>query len=218
MAEDAAIRGKTVGTRRGDGEALCELRTIADPELVHWSACMRELSMHILDVMENSLAAGSTRVEVSIAEDLVADQMNITIRDNGRGMSEEQLARVFDPFYTTRRTRHVGLGLPLFRAAAQRCDGDVTLESAPGVGTTLRASFRHSHIDRAPLGDMAGTLVTFLLGGTCDLVYRHRVGEREFAFDTAEMRAVLGEVPLSHPEVRRWVQAHIAAGEAGLTR
>lgn len=177
---------------------------------------MRELSMHILDVLENSLAAGATRVELNIDEDLEADRLHITIRDNGRGMSEEVLARVFDPFYTTRQTRHVGLGLPLFRAAARRCAGDVTLESQPGVGTTLHATFQHSHIDRAPLGDIVSTLVTFLLGGTCDLAYRHRVGRREFSFDTAEMRAALGDVPWSHPDVRRWLQAFITEGEEEL--
>ena len=216
MTDDLLESKEAPGALSKAGDALCELRTVEDPNLVHWSACMRELSMHLLDVMENSLAAGATRVEVVIEEDLAADRLNITIRDNGRGMSAEVLARVFDPFYTTRKTRHVGLGLPLFKAAAQRCDGDVTLESALGVGTTLYATFRHSHIDRAPLGDITGTLVTFLLGGTCDLAYRHRVGERAFAFDTAAIRAELGDVPLSHPEVRRWLQAFIAEGEAGL--
>jgi hypothetical protein len=204
------------GTVEEPSDARCELRTVEDPNLVHWSACMRELSLHILDVLENSLAVASTRVELIIDEDLAADRLHITIRDNGRGMSAEQLARVFDPFYTTRKTRHVGLGLPLFQAAAQRCAGDVTLESQVGQGTTLHAAFQHSHIDRAPLGDMTTTLLTFLLGGTCDLYYRHRVGGREFAFDTAEIRAELGEIPLSHPEVRRWLQQFIADGEAGL--
>ena len=177
---------------------------------------MRELSMHILDVLENSLAAGSTRVELIIVEDLATDRLNITIRDNGRGMGVEQLARVFDPFYTTRRTRHVGLGLPLFKAAAQRCAGDVTLDSELGVGTILCATFQHSHVDRAPLGDMTSTLVTFLLGGSCDLYYCHRVGDREFAFDTAEFRAELGEIALSHPDVRRWLRAFVAEGEESL--
>jgi hypothetical protein len=218
MKDDRPENEGTADTFEETGKVLCELRTVADPNLVHWSACMRELSMHILDVLENSLAAGATRVELIIAEDLSTDRLNITIRDNGRGMSAEQLARVFDPFYTTRRTRHVGLGLPLFQAAARRCAGDVTLESEPGVGTTLCATFQHSHIDRAPLGDITGTLVVFLLGGTCDLVYRHRVGEREFAFDTAEIRAELGDVPLSHPDVRRWMQEYIAAGEEALSR
>lgn len=216
MAEDSSEPEETPGTFEEASDALCELRTVADPNLVHWSACMRELSMHILDVLENSLAAGATRVELTIAEDLATDRLDITIRDNGRGMSAEQLARVFDPFFTTRKTRHVGLGLPLFKAAAQRCAGDLTLESEPGLGTTLYATFQHSHLDRAPLGDMPSTLLTFLLGGTCDLHYRHRVDEREFSFDTAVFRAELGQVPLSHPDVRRWLQAFIAEGEAGL--
>lgn len=178
---------------------------------------MRELSLHILDALENALEAGASRVELTIDEDPQADRLHITIRDNGRGMSAEQLVRAFDPFYTTRKTRRVGLGLPLFRAAAQRCNGDVTLASEEGQGTTLQATFQYSHIDRAPLGDMVGTLLAFLLRGECDLVYRHRVGEREFAFDTAEIRAALGGVPLSHPEVRRWLRAFIVEGEKSLT-
>lgn len=197
-------------------EALCALRSIADPNLVHWSACMRELSLHILDALENSLAAGASRVELTIEEDTVADRLHITIQDNGRGMSAEQVDRVFDPFFTTRQTRHVGLGLPLFRAAAQRCNGDVTISSQVGQGTRLEATFQLSHIDRAPLGDMTRTLMAFLLGGNCDLRYRHRVDERTFEFDTAEIRAELGDVPLNHPQVRRWLQTFIAQGEAGL--
>ncbi|MGB9722534.1 MAG: ATP-binding protein [Chloroflexia bacterium] len=177
---------------------------------------MRELSLHILDALQNSLEAGADRIELDIVEDPVADRLHITIRDNGRGMSAEQLARAFDPFYTTRRTRHVGLGLPLFQAAARRCNGDVTLTSQEGRGTTLQATFQYSHIDRAPLGDMARTLLAVILSGKCDLSYRHRRGEREFAFDTAEVRAALGGLPLSHPEVRRWLEAFIAEGEEAL--
>lgn len=216
MVEDTS-EPETEDTVPESSNALCEMRTVEDPNLAHWSACMRELSLHVLDALQNSLAAGSTRVELTIVEDLAADRLYITIRDNGRGMSAEQLARVFDPFYTTRKTRHVGLGLPLFRAAAQRCGGDVTLTSEVGRGTTLQATFQHSHIDRAPLGDVTATLMTFLLAGPCDLCYCHRVGEREFAFDTADVRAELGEVPLTHPDVRRWLQAFIAAGENALT-
>jgi anti-sigma regulatory factor (Ser/Thr protein kinase) len=177
---------------------------------------MRELSLHILDALQNALEAGASRVELVIEEDPKADRLHITIRDNGRGMSAEQLARAFDPFYTTRKTRHVGLGLPLFKAAAQRCNGDVTLISEEGKGTTLQATFRYSHIDRAPMGDLPGTLLAFLLSGGCDLAYRHRVGDREFAFDTAEIRAALGGVSFSHPEVRRWLRSFLVEGEASL--
>lgn len=183
---------------------------------------MRELSLHILDVLENSLEAGATCVELIVEEDLSADHLAITVRDNGRGMSEAQLARIFDPFYTTRKTRHVGLGLPLFKAAAERCNGDLTVISQPGLGTTLRVTFQHSHIDRAPLGNLMGTLVTFILRGTCDLHYIHRVREpgdqeaKEFEFHTAEIKAELEDVPLTHAAVRRWLQEFIIEGEAEL--
>jgi len=177
---------------------------------------MRELSLHILDAAENSLEAGSTLIEVIIEEDFGADRLTITVRDNGRGMGEAQLARVFDPFFTTRSTRHVGLGIPLFKAAAERCNGSLTITSQPGKGATLQATFQHSHIDRAPLGDIVGTLLAVILSGRCDVRYVHRVDGRESTFHTADIRAELGEIPLTHPRVRQWLEKFIAAGEAGL--
>ena len=177
---------------------------------------MRELSLHILDAMQNSLEAGATLIELSIEEDLAADRLTITIRDNGHGMSEDQLARISDPFFTTRSTRHVGLGVPLFKAAAERCNGDLTVTTQLDEGTTLQAVFQHSHIDRAPLGNITGTLLATILGQTCDVRYTHRVGGREFKFHTADMRAELGDVPLTHPEVRKWLEKFIAAGEKGV--
>jgi len=177
---------------------------------------MRELSLHILDAMENSLEAGATLIEVTIEEDLAADWLTITIRDNGRGMGEEQLIRVSDPFFTTRSTRHVGLGVPLFKAAAERCNGSLTITSQLGKGTTLQATFQHSHIDRAPLGDITGTLLAIILSGVCDVHYVHRVDRREFTFHTADIRAELGEIPLTHPAVRRWLEEFITEGEARL--
>ncbi len=178
---------------------------------------MRELSLHILDASENSLEAGATRIELIIDEELAADRLTITIRDNGRGMSEGQLARVFDPFFTTRSTRHVGLGIPLFKAAAERCNGGLTISSQLGEGTTLEATFQHSHIDRAPLGDIVGTLLAIILSeSSCNVHYVHRVDSREFEFCTAHIRAELGDIPLTHPAVRRWLQAFIAAGEEEL--
>ncbi len=191
---------------------------------------MRELSLHILDALQNSLEAGATRIELVIEEDLPADRLTITIRDNGQGMTEEQLAHVTDPFFTTRKTRKVGLGVPLFKAAAERCNGELNLVSQVGVGTTLTATFQHSHFDRAPLGDMTGTLMAVILGGMGEVRYVHRLvrsrqgngetrkqgeGEtREFEFHTAEIKAELGDVPLTHPDVRRWLQTFIAEGEA----
>jgi hypothetical protein len=177
---------------------------------------MRELSLHILDVLQNSLEAGATLVELAIEEDLAADQLVITVRDNGRGMDEATLAHVIDPFYTTRKTRQVGLGIPLFQAAAERSNGDLTITSQVGKGTVVRAVFQHSHIDRAPLGDMTGTLLSFILGGVCDLRYTHRVNGQQFTLNTAEIRAELGEVSLSHPVVREWLREYIDEGEGSL--
>ncbi len=198
---------------------------------------MRELSLHILDILQNSVEAGATRVELSVVEDLAADRLTIEVRDNGRGIAPDKLPHVFDPFYTSRKTRHVGLGLPLLQAAAERCDGDATITSEIGVGTTLTATFQHSHLDRAPLGDMVGTLMSFVLGGACDLRYVHRVtgrledgklenwGDgaddteaRQFDCDTAEIRAELDNIPLTHPEVRAWLRQFITEGEATLTQ
>jgi anti-sigma regulatory factor (Ser/Thr protein kinase) len=182
-----------------------------------------ELSLHILDVLENAVEAGATRVELRIGEDLEADRLTIEVIDNGKGMDEETLARVRDPFFTTRRTRHVGLGLPLFAAAAERCNGALHVESQVGQGTRVVATFQHSHIDRAPLGDVKGTLLAFLMTGRpVDLYYVHRVTRPEagqsgtFEFDTAELRAELGNVSLTHPAVRRWLSEFIAEGEGEL--
>jgi len=178
---------------------------------------VRELSLHVLDALENSVEAGATRIEVGINEDLKADRMVIEIADNGRGMSKEFVARVLNPFVTTRTTRHVGLGLPLFVAAARRCDGDLVIDSEPGKGTRLTITFRHSHIDRAPLGDMPSALMAILLSERpVDLAYTHRVDGREFQLDSAEVRQELGDIPLQYPKVRSWLLETLCEGEASL--
>ena len=177
---------------------------------------MRELSLHILDALKNSLEAGATVVDLTIEEDLAADWLTITIQDDGRGMSEDQLTRIFDPFFTTRETRHVGLGIPLFKAATERCNGELTIESQLGKGATLRATFQHSHIDRAPMGDITGTLMAVILSGSCDLYYTHRVDGREFAFSTKDIRSELDDIPLTHPAIRHWLRDFITEGEESL--
>jgi len=180
---------------------------------------VRELSLHILDALENSVEAGATQIELLIEEDLQRDILGITITDNGRGMSEEFVQQVLNPFVTTRTTRHVGLGLPLFAAAAQRCNGGLQIQSEPGVGTTVIATFQHSHMDRAPLGDMAGTLMAVILSERAvDIHYTHKFNGRTFELDTAEVRRELGEVPLSHPMVRQWLESVLMVGVASLQR
>lgn len=172
---------------------------------------MRELSLNVLDIVQNSISAAATLVTVDVTE--AAGMLTIGITDNGRGMTEEQLNSVRDPFFTTRTTRRVGMGIPLFRMAAEMADGSFAIESQLGVGTTVTASFRLDHIDRMPLGDMVGTMETLIqLNPTIDFVYRHTVDKQSFELDTRELREVLGDVPLSEPDVLAWISENLAEG------
>ena len=178
---------------------------------------MLELALHVLDAMQNSVEAGADRLELSIQEDLENDRMVIELKDNGQGMAPELAQRVLDPFVTTRKTRHVGLGLPLFATAARRCDGDLQIQSEPGKGTQVTALFRHSHWDRPPLGDVPSALLAILLAQRpVDVVYTHRVGNREFCFDSSEVRQELGDIPLSSMRVRSWILETLYEGEKSL--
>jgi anti-sigma regulatory factor (Ser/Thr protein kinase) len=182
---------------------------------------VRELSLHLLDIVQNALEAGASRVQIIVNEDAQRNRLTIAVEDNGRGMGAETLARVADPFFTTRTTRHVGLGIPLFKAAAQRCAGDLTIASQPGRGTTVVAEMQRDHIDRAPLGDIKSTLLSILLMAdsdrvTADIRYEQRLDDRTFVLDTKEVREALDGVPLSHPQVRNWLEGFIDEGLADL--
>jgi len=182
------------------------------PAPADWPS-MQELSLHILDVAENGIIAGADLIEIVVREDTKEDSLDITIRDNGRGMEPEFLAKVLDPFVTTRTTRSVGLGLSLFQQTAQAAEGDLSIESTPGRGTRVRVSMRHGHIDRKPLGDMAGTITTLIEGNPLvDFVYSHWKDEKDYLLDTREIRAELEEVPLNNPEVIRLIHDNVVAG------
>ncbi len=163
---------------------------------------MRELSLHILDVVENGITAGANCIWIQVEEDHKADQLKIGIRDNGHGMPVEKLHNINDPFITTRTTRRVGLGLSLLAAAAERCEGTLQVDSSPGKGTSIGATFQYSHIDRAPLGDMAATMTTLIIGNPgIDFVYYHRINGKEFSMDTREIRSEMEDLSLSDPVV-----------------
>ncbi|CAO0824151.1 hypothetical protein DFAR_440003 [Desulfarculales bacterium] len=148
---------------------------------------MEDLSLHILDIVENSLMAGASLVSVAIEEDPESDRIAITVADDGRGMEPKLLARVTDPFVTTRTTRRVGLGLSLMQANACSWGGDLTVQSPPGAGTTVRVWFQRDHIDRPPLGDWPRTLFGLILTHPeVDFRYSHRLGEQEFELDTRD--------------------------------
>jgi len=182
---------------------------------------LREISLHILDVAENAIEAGTKRLDLFVVEDLDADQLDIAVVDDGRGMDQDTLRRIQDPFFTTRTTRHVGLGIPLFVATVERCAGTLSIDSTPGKGTKLEARLQHSHIDRPPLGDMPGTLLCILMRDQdLELVYRHTLithgTKHTFELNTVQIRQALGDVPLSYPDVREWLREFIAEGEEQL--
>ncbi len=174
---------------------------------------MEDLSLHILDVAENGLRAGARRIWIRIREDLNADLMEIEVEDDGRGMEPEMAGKVLDPFVTSRTTRRVGLGLPLLEDAARMAEGRVEVSSAVGEGTCVRATFRHGHIDRKPLGDMGSTLVSLVLGAPeTDVIYEHRRDGGQFLLHTGELREELDPVPLNRPEVVEWIREHVKEG------
>ena len=174
---------------------------------------VQDLSLHILDIVENSLAAGAGRVEIRIEEDLRKDRLTIEIMDDGCGMDETMAKQALDPFFTTKTTRRVGMGLPLLGEACRICDGELGLQSCPGEGTTVRATFQHSHIDRKPLGQMGDTLITLIVGHPeVDLLYEHRKDGKVFSLDTREIKSDLGDVPLNAPQVVSALRALILSG------
>ena len=163
---------------------------------------MRELSLHILDIVENGITAGADCIHIDVIESRVEDFLTIKIRDNGRGIPAEKLDKLKDPFVTSRTTRRVGLGLPLLAAAAERCDGKLEVEAGTISGTEVTATFRYSHIDRAPMGDMASTMATLLMGNPqIDFVYTHVIDGQEFILDTRELKKELGDHSLEDPMV-----------------
>ena len=168
---------------------------------------MKDLSLHILDIAQNSVSAGAKNIVIDIREDSKADRLSILIQDDGKGMAAEVVERVTDPYYTTRTTRKVGMGLPLFKQSAQQTGGDLTVESEPGRGTVVKVHFGLHHIDRPPLGDMPGVMM-ILVGGTTgiDWYYKHTIDEREYVFDTREVKEVLDGVPLNDPSVMRYLK------------
>ena len=177
---------------------------------------MPELALHILDLVQNSVSAGATLVVVIIARDTARDTLTITIEDDGKGMAPEFLERVTSPFTTTRTTRKVGLGIPLFKQLTQMCEGDFQLESTVGKGTKLTARLRASHLDLPPLGDLKGTVETLV--AACpekpDFRFVYSVDGEAFVLDTIQVRQALGGLPLGEPEIVSWIGQYFSEGIA----
>ncbi|NLO81758.1 MAG: ATP-binding protein [Clostridiales bacterium] len=178
---------------------------------------MEDLSLYILDIVQNSISASATLVEIFVKEDQENDKLILIIRDNGKGMDPQSVGRVTDPFYTTRTTRKVGLGLSLLDAVAKACGGRVVISSRPGVGTEVRAEFGYGHIDRPPLGKMEDTIsVLVTCNPTIDFVYTHISSKGSFEFDTRDVRQRIGDLSIDHPYVIAWITDYVREGLDGI--
>lgn len=163
---------------------------------------MEDLSLHILDIAENSIRAGAKEVEIRINENVAADYLEVEIRDDGAGMDQATLEKALDPFFTTKTVRKVGLGLSLFREAARAAGGDMILKSEVGKGTWVKATFQHSHVDRQPLGDLAKTLEILMIANPeVRFRYYHLENGEEHRFDSKRFEAESKASPAGlHPE------------------
>ena len=177
---------------------------------------MKELSLNILDIAENSLKAGASLTEITITE--AGNLLTLTIKDNGCGMTDEVEKNVLNPFYTTRTTRKVGMGIPLLKLEAELTGGELTITSKhiseypEEHGTVVTATFHKNHIDCTPLGDVVSSITTLIQGHPDrDFLFTHKTEEREVALDTRELREVLGEdVPLNTYDVIKWIEDYLS--------
>jgi hypothetical protein len=167
---------------------------------------MTELSLHILDIVQNSISAKADFIQLEVTEDIDDNILTIKITDNGLGMTPNVLEKATDPYFTSRTTRKVGLGLPLFRMAAEQCNGNLTISSEPGKGTCVCAIFEIGHIDRQPMGDLAGT-ISMLAATNAGIrfLYKHSTSKGSFVFDTNEVNEILEGVSIANPKVMKYL-------------
>lgn len=168
---------------------------------------MRELSLNVMDVAQNSVRAEASLVTITVTESDQDDRLTIAIKDDGCGMTQEQVQQVIDPFFTTRTTRKVGLGVPLFKLSAEQTGGSFDIQSEKGVGTVTTASYVKSHVDMTPLGDINDTVrILIQCNPDIDFVFIRSTDHGSFTLDTRELREVLGDVSLDTPDVLEWIK------------
>lgn len=172
---------------------------------------MRELSLHILDIIENSRRANSDLIKLKIFEKPNSNLLKIIIEDNGSGISEEKLEKIDDPFITSRKTRDVGLGISLFKSAAESCGGNLSIKSKVGEGTRVEVNFKYNHIDRAPIGNITITLSNFIAanGDKVDIIYQHQYKDEVFNFDSREIKSELDDISIQSRQVIVWIKEYI---------
>lgn len=171
---------------------------------------MKDLSMHIMDILQNSTRAGATEIGLDVIENKVADTLTLRFTDNGCGMDADTLSKVLNPFFTTRTTRKVGLGLSLIKQNAEQTGGSLDITSEKGKGTVVTATFGYSHIDRPPMGDLAGTIVlTASAYPDIRFIFHYKADEVDYVFDTKEVLEVLDGISIQEPEVIQYLKEMI---------
>jgi signal transduction histidine kinase len=171
---------------------------------------MEDLSLHLLDIAENSVAAQASRIEIRLVEDKKLDVLSIEVIDNGIGMDEDTRKKALDPFFTSKKVRRFGLGLSLLSESAREANGHLTIRSKKGKGTRVKAVFQHSHIDRRPLGNIAQTILTLIIGNPdIDFIYVHKKDQQRYVFDTREIRARLEDIPIHSLEGMKMIREEL---------
>ncbi len=174
---------------------------------------MRELSLHLLDIAENSIAAEAKCIKIVVNEDSRSDLLQMIVEDDGMGMSTEMVEKVIDPFTTTRTTRKVGLGIPLLKAAAEACNGFLTIDSQPGKGTKIFVQFQRSHIDRMPLGDLVTTMMNLLVANLqIHWIFQYQYNGKVFVFDDQPIKNELEDMPLTEPGILNCIREMLKSG------
>ena len=173
-----------------------------------------EISLNILDIVQNSISAKASLINIVVESNRTEQLLKVRISDNGRGMTEEQIASVTDPFFTTRTTRSVGLGIPFFKQAAECTGGDFSIVSRLGEGTTVEAAFHTDHIDCMPLGDVNATIHSLVtMNSSIDFLYERYLDDRSFVLDTRQMREILGDIPFDVPDVSIFLKNYLEENE-----
>ncbi|MDO9087784.1 MAG: ATP-binding protein [Anaerolineaceae bacterium] len=174
---------------------------------------MKELSLHLLDIAENSINAEASHIIISVEENSIDDILKMSVKDNGKGMTPEMAQRIIDPFITSRTTRKVGLGIPLLKAAAEMCNGFLRIESQTGSGTEIVVQFQRSHIDRMPIGDLAGTILHLVVGSpVVHWTFIYKANDEIFEFDDQVIKQELNGIPLSEPIIISFIRNEISSG------